>query len=96
MKLIDERTEDGSRRFAQLPLAAAWDEVCQHLLMLPGVEPAAAWCDKRPPGTLDFRFGGHQFRVHRRQEELSLLVCDPLCSDLLLFQIAHHLGKLFL
>jgi hypothetical protein len=92
MKLIDERTEDGSRCFAQLTLAVGWEDVCKHLLTLPGAELTTPLSDE-PRGQFTLRYGGHQFRADYRHGELSLVVCDPLCSDLLLFQIMHHLAK---
>ena len=34
MKLIDERTPDGSRHFAKLPKIAPWEIVRDHVLLL--------------------------------------------------------------
>lgn len=94
MRLIDERTPDGSRRFARVPWAGAWKNLFRHLFLLPGAAPADGAHADSLMEKLDFYFHGHQFQVVYCGEELHLVVRDPLCSDQLLFQVAYHLNKL--
>lgn len=94
MRLIDERTADGSRCFARLSSDAVWRGVCEHLLRLPGVESAPSPGGEFTSSKLDFHFRGYRFQMALRDGELFLIVRDPLCSDLLLCQIAYHLSEL--
>ena len=94
MKLIDERTPDGSRHFARLPRIAPWKVVRDHVLSLGsarvvndvGEGPAEPW--------LDFTFRGHRFLIHCHENQFRLTVRDPQCSDLLLFQVGLHFQRL--
>ena len=94
MKLIDTRTQDGSRHFATLPQVVTWGVVCDHILLLPDARminfvadwPARAW--------LDFQFRGHRFAINARDGLFQLFVCDPQCPDLVLFQVGSHFERL--
>jgi hypothetical protein len=94
MRLIDERTADGSRHFSRLPGGADWGEVCDHALRLPGVEIAGFVRSELADAWLDFSFRGHRFRVRSRQGRLHLFVDDPQCSDLILYQVGRHFERL--
>ena len=94
MRLIDQRTRDGSRHFASLPQAASWGALCDHVLLLSGAEminlvaegPAKAW--------LDFRFRRHRFLIDARDGRFRLFVRDPQCLDLILYQVGYHFERL--
>ncbi|MEN6457609.1 MAG: hypothetical protein ABFC63_01655 [Thermoguttaceae bacterium] len=94
MKLIDQRTANGSRYFSQLANAANWSGVRDHTLRLPGVKIAN--CVEPGPADpwLDFFFRGHRFVIHGRQQSLHLFVDDPQCSDLILYQVGRHFEQL--
>jgi hypothetical protein len=94
MRLIDQRTRDGSRHFACLPQAVSWGTLCDCVLLLPDAEminfvaegPAKAW--------LDFRFRRHRFLIDARDGRFRLFVRDPQCLDLILYQVGSHLQRL--
>ena len=94
MKLIDERTLDGSRQFASLPQTVAWDAVCSHLLQLPGVEIVNSHSDLLGRAWLNFQFSRHHFFLKAADGALVLFVRDPRCADLVLFQVGSHLEQL--
>jgi hypothetical protein len=95
MKLIDERTPDGSRYFARLPKVAPWEVVRDHVLLLGnarvvnyvGNGPGEPW--------LDFTFRGHRFLIHAHENQFQLFVRDPQCSDLVLYEVGLHFEQLF-
>ena len=94
MKLIDERTPDGSRHFAKLPKIAPWEVVRDHVLLLGsarvvnyvGEGPSEPW--------LDFTFRGHRFLIHSHENQFRLFVRDPQCSDLILYEVGLHFEQL--
>jgi hypothetical protein len=94
MRLVDQRTRDGSRHFARFPQAATWGAICDHVMLLPGAEmvnfvaewPARAW--------LDFRFRRHRFLINARDGLFHLFVRDPQCPDLILYQVGYHFERL--
>ena len=94
MRLIDQRTRDGSRHFAYLPQGASWGTLYDYVLLLPGAEminfvgegPAKAW--------LDFRFRRHRFLIDARDGRFRLFVRDPQCLDLILYQVGCHFQRL--
>ncbi len=94
MKLIDERTPDGSRHFSRLHHVADWENVRDHALLLPGAEIANFVRSELAEAWLDFSFRGHRFQIRSRQQHLHLFVDDPQCSDLLLYQVGRHFERL--
>jgi hypothetical protein len=94
MMLVDERTPDGSRHFACLPQAAAWAKVCGHALLLPGAELSNFVSERLASAWLEFRFRQHCFRISARDGRFRLFVRDPLCSDLVLYQVGCHFEQL--
>jgi hypothetical protein len=94
MRLIDERTRDGSRHFAALPQAATWGAVCDHVLLLPGAEIVNFVAEGSAKAWLDFRFRQHRFLINAHEGLFRLFVCDPLCPDLILYQVGCHLERL--
>lgn len=94
MKLIDNRTRDGSRHFATLPKITTWGGLCDHILLLPATEmvnfianwPGRAW--------IDFQFRQHCFAINACDELFHLYVRDPQCPDLILYQVGCHFEQL--
>jgi len=90
MKLIDRRTDDGSRHFVCLPAGTDWHTLRDHIPDLPGAELA----DHLPNGVSQVRIGftyrGHHFAVSEQQGEYRLFVRDPQCSDVTLYRVGRH------
>jgi hypothetical protein len=94
MRLIDERTLDGSRQFASLPQVVSWSAVRSHLSLLPGAKIANLH-DTCPERTwLDFHFGQHHFFIKAHDGLFHLFVRDPQCADLVLYQVGAHFEQL--
>ena len=96
MKLIDERTSDGSRHFSRLPRAVAWEAVRDHALLLPGAEMVNFVENELAEAWLDFSFRGRRFLIRSRDEHIHLFVDDPQRSDLILYQVGRHFERLLI
>ncbi|MBN1394073.1 MAG: hypothetical protein JW959_03520 [Pirellulales bacterium] len=94
MRLIDERTADGSRRFSRLSCAADWDGIRGHVMQLSGAETINFTNEESGIRRLDFSFRGRRFLIHRQDGRIHLYVDDPQCSDLILFQVCRHFEQL--
>ena len=94
MKLIDERTPDGSRHFARLPKVAPWEVVRDHVLLLGSAKVVNYIADEAVSPWLDFTFRGHRFVIHSHENQLRLFVHDPQCSDLILYEVGSHFERL--
>lgn len=94
MKLIDERTLDGSRRFTHLPQVADWISVRDHVSLLPGAEMVNFIGGEMAQDWLDFAFHGRRFLIRGHDDHLHLFVDDPQCSDLILYQVGRHFEQL--
>ncbi|MBU4271261.1 MAG: hypothetical protein KKA28_05295 [Planctomycetes bacterium] len=94
MKLIDERTLDGSRRFTHLPRVADWISVRDHVLLLPGAEMVNFIGGEMAQDWLDFAFRGRRFLIRGHDDHFHLFVDDPQCSDLILYQVGRHFEQL--
>jgi hypothetical protein len=94
MKLLDERTGDGSRHFATLPQRASWGWLCDHVLQLPDAEMINFVADNPNRAWLDFYFRRHRFAVRARDKRFHLYVRDPQCPDLILFEVGSHIERL--
>ena len=62
--LLDERMNDGSRKFGEVPQRVLWDEMRDHLLRLPGATLTAFISDGLTEAWIDFTLGGHAFSVN--------------------------------
>jgi hypothetical protein len=94
MKLIDVRTGDGSRLCCCLPQTAAWTVVRDHALRLPEVQVLNFVGDGFANARLEFAFRGHCFLIFGRDGQLHVLVREPHCSDLIVYQVARHFNEL--
>ena len=94
MKLIDQRTPDGSRHFAKLPKVTPWEVVRDHVLLLGSAKVVNYVDEGLAKPWLDFTFRGHRFLIHCHENELRMFVRDPLCSDLILYEVGVHFERL--
>jgi hypothetical protein len=94
MRLLDERTLDGSRHFACLPRTVAWEAVCNHVRRLPGAKPINVIVGGPAPAWLDFEFRTHRFLIDARNGSFRLIVQDPQCCDLVLYEVGCHFERL--
>ena len=94
MKLIDVRTEDGSRHFARLPEGADWDALCNHLKQLPEVSVAQLVAEWTAEPRIEFTYQDHRCTVRRQEDEYCFFVRDPRCSDVPLYRLALHCERL--
>jgi hypothetical protein len=95
MKLIDERTPDGSRHFARFPHAVSWKNMCEHVLRLQGSEMLNFVGNGLANVWLDFHFRQHRFLIDVDDGHFRLFVRDPQCPDLILCQVGYHFEQLF-
>ena len=90
MKLIDRRTDDGSRHFACLPKTADWETFRDHLAQLPDLRVTNFVPKGIVEPWIDFAYQGHQFVVREQRGEVWFFVDNPQCCDLLLYQVVLH------
>jgi len=90
MRLIDLRTDDGSRHFLTLPRQADWEVVREHISALQGVATAAVQKPEVGEAHLEFAYGRHDFRITGDDRHFHFVVRDPQCSDIHLYHIASH------
>lgn len=94
MQLIDRRTDDGSRQFARLPKTSTWHALRDHILLLPGAKIANFVAGGVTPAWIDFTYRDHRFLIGQKAGKLCLVVRDPQCPDVTLYQVASHCEKL--
>jgi hypothetical protein len=94
MKLIDERTPDGSRYFARLTHNTKLLAVRDHALLLRDAKVMNFVAEAVTRPWFDFTFRGHRFSIHSNNGELLLYVRDPQCSDLVLFEVGRHFEEI--
>lgn len=90
MKLIDQRTADGSRHFACLPQAVSWTALQDRVALLPDAQLLSFVAEGIARGWLDFCFRQHRFLINAHDGHFHLFVHDPQCPDLILFQVGSH------
>jgi hypothetical protein len=93
MKLIDVRTEDGSRQFACVPKYGTWRTLHEQVGRLPGATVHNFVAEGVAGPWMEFSFRGHRFLVQERDGDWWLCVRDPQCPDTLLYQVASHLAE---
>jgi hypothetical protein len=90
MKLIDERTSDGSRLFGRLPKTAGWQRLRDHVAALPGAEIVNFVNEGIAPAWFDFVYSDHRFVVRNGGDSYCFLVAEPGCSEVSLYQVGTH------
>jgi len=94
MKLIDLRTDDGSRHFTRLPKAASVEDLRVHLAAMEGVEIGESASNGTAQPHLEFSYRDHQFRIRFDRDHFDFFVHDPQCSDVHLYRVVLHCQKL--
>ena len=94
MKLIDKRTEDGSRHFVSLPNGATLGDLREHLVYLGGVEVREFVSRRVEEPWFEFTYRGNRFAIRRRGDQYHFFVRNPLCSDVELYQLASYCEQL--
>jgi hypothetical protein len=93
MKLIDERTPDGSRHFASIAHTTKLDVVCDHAMLLRNAKVVNYVAEEVANPWFDFTFRGHRFLIHSCEGQFLLYVRDPQCPDLILFEVGRHFER---
>ena len=94
MKLIDLRTDDGSRHFTRLPKTASVEDLRDHLTVLGGVGIGESAGSEATRAHLEFSYQDHQFWVRFDREHFHFFVRNPQCSDVHLYRVAMHCQQL--
>ncbi len=94
MRIFDQRTQDGSRYFARWPQAAAWADLCDHVLLLPDAKIVRVLGEELARAWLDFRYCDYHFAIGSCDGLYRLFVRDPGCPDLILYQVGCHIESL--
>jgi hypothetical protein len=94
MKLLDHRTDDGSRHFARLPTPVHWQSLCDHLARLRGARIANCVLPGIAAPWVEFTYQGHRFLIRGQDGEVCLFVRDPQCSDVLVYRVATYCERL--
>ena len=94
MKLIDLRTDDGSRHFTRLPKTASVEDLRDHLAAMEGVGIGELVANGTAQPHLEFLYRDHRFWIRFDREYFHFFVRDPQCSDVHLYKVALHCQKL--
>lgn len=94
MRLIDRRSEDGSRHFASLPKSCTWHALRNQILLLPGSQVLNFVVEGAAEAWMEFAYRDQRFRVSDGNGKYCFSVCDPQCPDLRLYQVASHCENL--
>lgn len=93
-RLLNVIMKDGSRHFTSLPQTRLWQEVRDHVPLLPGARVTAFICDNVTEAWIDFTWGGQSFTINDQMGEYWFFANDPACPDSLLKDVASHFAKL--
>ena len=92
--LLENKLNDGSRHFVDLPEVVFFDELYDHTEELDGVEITEFITDGTVGMWLDFEFRGHDFSVTNRFGDYWFFVADANCPDEILLEIIEHFRQL--
>lgn len=90
MRLIDRRTDDGSRHFASLPKTEDLGVLRDRLAQCPDVRIIESAHEEIARPWIDFFYQGHRFSIRQRGEEAWFFVNNPQCSDIMLYKIVAY------
>lgn len=93
MRLLDQRTNDGSREFAALPQTAGWEVICQHAQLLASADCPVSAGDE-PGAWFEFGYRQNRFLLTAGDGVVRLFVRDPQCPDLILYHVGRHFEQL--
>ena len=81
---------DGSRHFAALPETIGWDELRNHIALLPGTEITGFITDHITEVWIDFTYSGHKFSVNNQYGDYWFFVEDVDCPEEILAEVIGH------
>lgn len=96
MALLNHRTHDGSRHFAEFDQESEqfpWDQVRDHLAGLEGATVTGYLTDNVTEVWIDFDYKKHKFTVHNPMGWWWFFVNDPTCDDEILEAVVVHAAK---
>ena len=93
MRLIDERTRDGSRHFASLPQTASWGDPLRLCAAVAGRQDDQFCGGGARQGVARLPLPRAPFPDRRPRRRFRLFVRDPQCLDLILYQVGYHFER---
>jgi hypothetical protein len=88
--LLNFKMNDGARKFAELPEACSWEQLCTHIKSLSGAVVTNFSTDHITEMWLDFIFQGHSFSVNNQFGDYWFFVREPSCPDNVLTAVIEH------
>lgn len=92
---LRSKLNDNARRFVDFPETVFFDDLADHIAMLPGCEITEFEADGVIGAWIEFEYEGHHFFVDNLLGSFRFHVEDPKCDDSLLLKIIDHLSKAF-
>jgi hypothetical protein len=88
--LLENKMNDGSRHFADLPEVVFFDDFADYVEELDGAEIVEFLTDGVVEMWLDFEFRGHKFSVNNQFGDYWFFVEDSDCPEEILFEVIDH------
>ena len=92
--LFDEKMNDGSRHFVDMPEVVFFDDVADHVEELEGAEITEFITDGVLEMWLEFDFSGHHFSVNNHLGDYWFFVDDADCPEEILLEVMAHFRQL--
>lgn len=94
-ELFDEKMNDGSRHFVDMPVEIAFfDDFADHVEELDGAEITEFITDGVVEMWLEFTFRGHKFSVNNHLIDYWFFVEDNTCPEEILIEVIDHFRQL--
>lgn len=90
MKIFSIIMHDGSRHFESLPESIDWDDLRDHIALLPGAQITGFVTDQLFEVWIDFTYRGHRFSVNNPFDSYWFFVEDPQCPEEILIEVIAH------
>jgi hypothetical protein len=92
--LLENKLDDGSRHFVDMPEVVFFDEIADHVEKLDGAEITEFLTNGVVEMWLEFEFAGHKFSVTNQFGDYWFFVQDVDCTEEILFEIIDHFRQL--
>ena len=92
--LFENKLNDGSRHFVDMPEIVFFDEVADHVEELDGAEITEFITNGVVEIWLEFEYRGHIFTVTNQFGDYWFFVQNPNCPDEILLEVVDHYRKL--
>ncbi len=92
--LLENKLNDGSRHFVDMPEVVFFDEVADHVEELGGAKITEFLTDGVVEMWLEFEYRGHSFSVNNKLSNYLFFVEDANCPDEILLEIINHFRRL--